>query len=130
MEVEMNGTEPIRVLVADKDNFMRNMMVRMLNSEPDIKVVGVAYNGSAAVQLFPVVSPDVTLIDLNLPEMDGRQTMTEISKNYPGARFVVTGGHDFNPNPPEAFANEVCAYWLREFTREELIGAVRKLTES
>ncbi|MCC7142389.1 MAG: chemotaxis response regulator protein-glutamate methylesterase [Candidatus Eisenbacteria bacterium] len=73
----------IRVLIVDDAVVVRKILTDVLASDPDIEVVGVAANGSIAVQKIPQVNPDLVTLDLEMPEMDGLETLTEIRRLYP-----------------------------------------------
>lgn len=73
----------IRVLVVDDAVVMRRMISEVLGADPDLEVVGAAANGKIALQKIPQVNPDVITLDVEMPEMDGLQTVREIRKTYP-----------------------------------------------
>jgi len=73
----------IRVLVVDDAVVMRRMITEVLGADPELEVVGVAANGKIALQKIPQVNPDVITLDVEMPEMDGLQTVRELRKTYP-----------------------------------------------
>lgn len=73
----------IRVLVVDDAVVMRRMISEVLGADPDLEVVGSAANGKIALQKIPQVNPDVITLDVEMPEMDGLQTVRELRKTYP-----------------------------------------------
>ncbi len=73
----------IRVLVVDDAVVMRRMITEVLSADPELEVVGVAANGKIALQKIPQVNPDVITLDVEMPEMDGLQTVKELRKTYP-----------------------------------------------
>jgi len=79
----------IRVLVVDDAVVMRRVITNVLSTDPAIEVVGVAANGKIALQKIPQVTPDVITLDVEMPEMDGIQTLREIRKLYPKLPVIM-----------------------------------------
>ena len=79
----------IRVLVVDDAVVMRRMITEALGSDPDLEVVGVAANGKIALQKIPQVNPDIITLDVEMPEMDGLQTVRELRKIYPKLPVIM-----------------------------------------
>ena len=73
----------IRVLIVDDAVVVRKILTDVLASDPDIEVVGVAANGSIAIQKIPQVNPDLVTLDLEMPEMYGLEPLTAIRRLYP-----------------------------------------------
>lgn len=79
----------IRVLVVDDAVVMRRMISEVLGADPDLEVVGSAANGRIALQKIPQINPDIITLDVEMPEMDGLQTIRELRKNYPKLPVVM-----------------------------------------
>ncbi|HAM73452.1 MAG TPA: chemotaxis response regulator protein-glutamate methylesterase [Verrucomicrobiales bacterium] len=79
----------IRVLVVDDAVVMRKMITEVLARDPQIEVAGTAANGSIALQKIPQINPDLITLDVEMPEMDGIQTLTEIRKSYPTLPVIM-----------------------------------------
>jgi len=81
---------PVRVLIADDSAFMRTALRRMLESDPDIKVIAQAHDGRAAVELCAQHDPDVVTLDLEMPVLNGLQALQRIMQNHPRPVIMVS----------------------------------------
>lgn len=79
----------IRVLVVDDSAVIRRMVSEMLSSDSSVQVVGLAANGRIALEKIPQVNPDVITLDIDMPEMDGLQTLAVVRKNYPRLPIII-----------------------------------------
>ena len=82
----------IRVLVVDDSVLVRRMVSNVLSDDPQLEVVGVAANGRIALAKIPQVNPDAVLLDVEMPEMDGLQTLAAIRKTYPNLLVIMFSG--------------------------------------
>src|SRR6185369_10054831 len=80
---------PIRVLVVDDAVVMRRLISDILGGEPDIEVVGVAAHGRLALARIPQLNPDCITLDIEMPEMDGLETLVEIRKTWPKLPVIM-----------------------------------------
>lgn len=85
--------ERIRVLVVDDVATVRRLVVDALSIDAEIQVVGMAANGREALERIPVVRPDLIILDYEMPEMDGMETLIEVKKSYPSIRVVIFSSH-------------------------------------
>ena len=83
----------IRVLVVDDVAMVRRLVVDALSIDPDIQVVGTAQNGREAIDRIPEVKPDLIVLDYEMPEMDGLETLIEVRKNHPAIRVIIFSSH-------------------------------------
>jgi two-component system chemotaxis response regulator CheB len=83
----------IRVLVVDDVAMVRRLVVDAVSIDPDIQVVGTAANGREALEKIPVVAPDLLVLDYEMPEMDGLETLIEVRKSYPSIRVIIFSSH-------------------------------------
>ena len=81
--------ERIRVLVVDDSVVIRRLVTHALEEDPEIEVVGVAANGSIALQRIPQFNPDVLTLDIEMPEMDGLETLRRVAREYPAIRVIM-----------------------------------------
>jgi two-component system NarL family response regulator len=122
----MEGT-PIRVLCVDDHRLMREGIVRIVSLQPDIKVVAEARTGQEAVEQFIAHRPDVTLMDLQLPVMNGLQAIRAIKKADAGARVVVLTMYQGDEDIYRALQAGAVAYLLKDSVPDDLIRVIREV---
>jgi two-component system, chemotaxis family, protein-glutamate methylesterase/glutaminase len=83
-------TDPVRVLLVDDSPFIRRALERMLADQPDLQVVGAATNGREALDMVRTLSPDVVLLDINMPEMDGLETLRRLMQEAPTPVLLIS----------------------------------------
>ncbi len=115
----------IRILVCDDHPVVRAGIVGMLASQDDLEVVAEADDGRAAVQLHQSCAPDVTLMDLQMPVLDGLSAITQIRARQPAARILVLTTYDTDKDVDRAIGAGAAGYLLKDTPREELYRAVR-----
>ncbi|MDQ6788352.1 MAG: response regulator transcription factor [Acidobacteriota bacterium] len=121
----MKKTKPIRVMIAEDHFIMRVGLAAIINSQTDMLTVAEAGNGNQAVELFCENLPDVTLMDLRMPEMNGLEAITRIKKKFPRARFIVLSTYGGGEDIFRAFQVGARAYFLKDVNGAELIKAIR-----
>ncbi len=84
-----NDTRLIRILSVDDHPLLRSGIAALVDTQPDMRMVGEASNGNEAVQLHRELNPDVTLMDLQMPDMSGLDAMIAIRSEQPSARIIV-----------------------------------------
>ncbi len=115
----------IRVFVADDQHLFREMMVGLLNVEEDIEIVGEASNGKEAVQKIRELKPDVVLIDINMPELNGIQVTELIKKELDSVRIVVLTGYSEEDYIFEALQRGASGYLSKEVSAAKVKEAIR-----
>jgi DNA-binding NarL/FixJ family response regulator len=121
----MSGQEGIRVLVVDDHFVVRMGLTTLINTQSDMTVVGEAANGRQGVEFFRAEKPDVTLMDLRMPEMNGLEAITAIRTEQPDARIIVLTTYDGDEDIYRAFQAGARAYLLKDMHHDELLGAIR-----
>ncbi len=119
----------IRVLIADDQAVVCEGLQAILSTVPDVQVVGVAYNGEEAVELAARLRPDVALMDLKMPLMNGVQATREIRSRLPGVKVLVLTTYDFDEWVFDAIRGGASGYLLKDTPREQLIAAIRGTAE-
>ena len=124
----MTGSdERIRVLIADDHPIMRDGIVAAIESDADMLVVGQAADGAEAIVRYRELQPDVALIDLQMPGVDGLQAIATISGEMPAARIIVLTSYPGDARVKRALSFGACAYLLKTATRDEILAAIRSV---
>lgn len=120
-------TELIKVLIADDHAIVRNGIAALLSTEADIEVIGEASNGKEAVKAAGELHPDVVLMDLVMPEMDGIQAIQEIRTNDSEARILVMTSFATDEMVFPAIKSGALGYLLKDSSPEELVESIRQV---
>jgi NarL family two-component system response regulator LiaR len=123
---EAMAGETISVLIVDDHAVVRRGIRAFLDTEPAIEVVGEAVNGTEAVTEAERLDPDVILMDLVMPEMDGAEAIRRIRKRKPGARILVLTSFGSDDKLFPAVTAGALGYLLKETPPEDLIRAIRE----
>ncbi|MEH2304061.1 response regulator transcription factor [Nostoc sp.] len=124
----MNQPSSIRVLVVDDHPVVRQGLIGMLEEAPDIVIVGQGRNGHEAIAVFQQQQPDVTLMDLRMPDMGGVQAITLICNEFPNARIIVLTTYDTDEEIYRGLRAGAKGYLLKDSEPEELLTAIRTVT--
>jgi DNA-binding NarL/FixJ family response regulator len=118
----------IRVLIADDHGVVREGLVSLIKrNRADMTVVGEASNGREAVELWKQERPDVTLLDLRMPELDGVEVIKEIRASDKGARIIVLTTFDGDEDIYRAIQAGAKGYLLKDVPREALMDSIRRV---
>jgi len=117
--------EPIRVLIADDHLLLRDGIAVLIANCDDITVVGQAENGKEAIAAHRQLRPDVTLMDLQLPDMDGVDVITAIRAESPQARIIVLTTYSGDTRAQKALKAGARAYTLKNHVRRDLLDTIR-----
>lgn len=118
-------TPLIRVLISDDHPFMREGLAAVINHKPDMRVVGQACNGREAVELFHQHHPDVTLMDLRMPELSGVEAIATICAEFANARIIVLTTYDTDEDIYQGLRAGAKGYVLKDAEPDELLTAIR-----
>jgi DNA-binding NarL/FixJ family response regulator len=116
---------PIRVLTVDDHPLVRTGIRALLENEPDMAVVAEGGDGAEAVSLYEAHAPDVVLMDLRLPRLDGVGAMRAILAAHPKARIVALTSYDGDADIYRALDAGACGYLIKDMLGAEVVAAVR-----
>jgi DNA-binding NarL/FixJ family response regulator len=132
VHLERNGDEilninlnAIRILACDDHPLIRQGIVGLIADQPDMLLVGEASNGREAIQQFRAHRPDVTLMDLQMPEMSGIDAMSAIRGEFPDARVIVLTTYSGDVQVLRAIKAGARAYLLKTLLHKELLETIR-----
>lgn len=115
----------IRILTVDDHPLLRKGIAALVNGEPDLKLVAEASNGGEALDAFRSHRPDVTLMDLQMPEVDGIDAIDRIRKEFPEARIIVLTTYSGDTQVLRALKAGARGYILKGHVHKELLDAIR-----
>ncbi|MBD6616449.1 response regulator transcription factor [Komarekiella sp. 'clone 1'] len=118
-------SSPIRLLIVDDQSLIRQGLKAILEQEPDLQVVGDAENGKVALELVAALQPDVVLMDIRMPEMDGRTATKLIVQNFPNVKVLVLSTFDDDSYLTGAMRAGAKGYLLKDMPSRELADAIR-----
>src|SRR5271165_3418271 len=121
----MNSVNPIRIMAVDDHPLIRQGIAGLVSSQPDMKLVAEATDGRAAVQQFRAHQPDVTLMDLQMPEMNGLDAISAIRGEFPEARVIVLTTYAGDVQALRAVKAGARAYLLKDTLHRELVEMIR-----
>jgi DNA-binding NarL/FixJ family response regulator len=121
----MDPVHRIRVLMVDDHPLLREGIAAVLGAEADIDVVGEAASGDEAIAQFRIFRPDVTLMDIQMPGMNGIETMSAIRNEFAGARFIILTTYQGDVQALRALKAGASGYLLKSMLRKELLETIR-----
>ena len=123
----MNEQRRIRVFSVDDHPLLREGIAAIINNQPDMQVIGQAANGQDAVQEFKKHQPDVTLMDLRLPDMSGIDAMIAIRAEFPEARIILLTTFEGDVEIKRALEAGARGYLLKSMPPKELVEVIRQV---
>jgi DNA-binding NarL/FixJ family response regulator len=123
--ITMTEEQKIRVLCVDDHPLVRKGIASILSNESDMQLVAEAGDGQEAVNRFREFHPDVTLMDLRMPRMDGVQATQTIRKEFPDARIIALTSYDGDQDIYRALEAGVRGYMLKEMVHTDVLRAIR-----
>jgi DNA-binding NarL/FixJ family response regulator len=121
----LRDTRPIRILTVDDHQLLREGIAAVLEGQPDMMLIGQAGNGREAIESFRQHRPDVTLMDLRMPDMSGIEAITAIRAEFPSARIIVLTTYAGDVQATGALKAGASGYLLKNLVRKELIETIR-----
>ncbi len=123
----MSQSTSIRVLIADDHAIFRQGLATIISRDPDMVVIAQAENGQQAIDLFREHQPDVTLMDLRMPEVEGVEAITAIRAEFKPARIIVLTTYDSDEDIYRGLQAGAKGYLLKETEPDELLNAIRAI---
>jgi two-component system, NarL family, response regulator NreC len=114
----------MRILLADDHTILRAGLKMMLNAQPDMEVVGEAQDGRQAIQEAQRLQPDIVLMDITMPDMNGIEATKQIKRNHPTARVLILTMHEHDEYVFQALRAGASGYMLKEAADTDLISAL------
>jgi DNA-binding NarL/FixJ family response regulator len=123
----MSSKSPIRVFSVDDHPLLREGIAALVNSQPDMVLIGQGSNGAEAIQLFKEQLPDVTLLDLRLPDMSGIDVLIAIRSQFPDARIIMLTTFEGDVEIQRALQAGARGYLLKNMPPTELLEVIRQV---
>ncbi|MCB8976513.1 MAG: response regulator transcription factor [Ardenticatenaceae bacterium] len=120
--------ESIRILLVDDQRLMRDGLRTLLELEPDLDVVGEVSNGQEAVQIYPDLQPNVVLMDIRMPVMNGVEATERLCQDWPDAKIIILTTFDDDAYVFDGIRAGAKGYLLKDVSGEELATAVRAVS--
>ena len=121
----MSAAGSIRILTVDDHPMLREGIAAVLAGEQDMVLVAEASNGREGIEQFRTHHPDVTLMDVQMPEVNGIDAIVKIREEFPDARIIVLTTYTGDAQAARAFKAGACGYLLKSMVRKELIDTIR-----
>ncbi len=115
----------IKILVVDDQNFTRQALQAILETESDLEVVGKATNGQEAIKYLEQTKVDITIVDLEMPEMSGLTVTKILGQRFPETKVIILSSHDDEDNINSAVESGARGYLLKNTSSQEIIDTIR-----
>ncbi len=120
-------TRPVSIIIIENHPMMREALVTALSEEPDLQVVGTTGNGRQGIELYRTLKPDVVLMDILMPGLNGLQTSTKILALDPDAKILVVSSLEGQEDIANAFQIGVRGYFPKTAPRHTLLAAIHQV---
>jgi DNA-binding NarL/FixJ family response regulator len=125
----MNRGSPLKIVICDDQDIVRDGLELLLKLEKDMQVVGIATDGAEAVEMAEKLQPDLVLMDLKMPVMNGVEATRRIRARCPGAKVLILSTYGSEDWVLDAIRAGAAGYLLKDSTREEVLKAIRGTVE-
>jgi DNA-binding NarL/FixJ family response regulator len=114
-----------RLLIVDDQNFTRQALQSILEAEPDFEIVGKAANGMSALECIDRTDPEILIVDLEMPKMNGLVLTKKVRQLFPQIKIIILSSHDDEYNIDEAVKAGVRGYLLKSTSAKEIVDTIR-----
>ena len=118
---------PIKIVLVDDHNVVRESLKMLINADTEFQVVGEASDGQAALALVEQLTPDIILLDLMIPKLNGLEVAKRVGKRSPRTKIVILSMHSDEAYVVEAFKSGASAYVLKNASADELMIGLRRV---
>lgn len=118
---------PVNVFLVEDHDIVRHGIKALLEGEPEIAIIGEAANGEQAISKLSSIQPDVILMDMNMPVMNGLESTRIIKRDYPSVKVLILSMHDHESYLIDMLDAGADGYILKNSSREELVFAIKKI---
>lgn len=122
-------SKSISILIVDDQDLIRQAINMYLEQEPDLRVVGYAENGTEALKQIELLAPDIAIVDLEMPDMDGLTTIKIIRDRFPATKILILSSHDDQQHINQAIEAGAKGYLVKGTPAKELANALRSLNK-
>ncbi len=123
----MTNVAPIRILSVEDHPLLREGIAAMINTQPDMLLVGAPANGTEGIETFRALRPDVTLMDLRLPGLNGIEVMIAIRAEFPQARTIVLTTYEGDVDVQRALRAGAHGYLLKSVPPQQMVDTIRRV---
>jgi len=116
----------IRVGIVDDNELVRRTLHSILDCSPNLRVVAEAENGSAGISLVELLQPDVVLMDINMPVLDGIEATRTISSRFPDTKVIILTMHSDQTYADTALQAGACRFLTKDCGKEKLLNAIKE----
>ena len=129
MSIIETQSRTIRILVVDDQDLIRQTIQMYLQQEPDLEIIGYAENGTEALKQIEALEPDIAIVDLEMPDMDGLTTIQIIRDRFIQTKILILSSHDDQQHINQAIEAGAKGYLVKGTPAQELANAVRSLNK-
>jgi len=129
MTINGHGGKKIRVILADDHPVVRDGLAAIVNQQPDMEVVAEAGDGEQAIALYEQYRPDVMVLDLRMPKVDGVTVVQRVLESHPKARILIMTTYDGDEDIFRSLSQGAKGYLLKDAPRQEILSAIRAVSE-
>jgi len=129
VSTNVTAVTKIRVIIADDHPVVRDGLASIVNQQVDMQVVGEAGDGEAALSLYTTHQPDVMILDLRMPKLDGAAVVQRVLEQFPKARLLIMTTYDGDEDIFRSLSQGAKGYLLKDTPRQEILAAIRAVSE-